>query len=392
MAENNLSWPDFQNRIKRAISSQNIPKWVSNYTGMGGNSEFLEAVSGFMSTHLTGCNIEPDNIMTSAGATAVLELTSWVLCDDGDSVAIPAPSYPVYSQDFGNKSGLKRHDILTFVDLKANDGLSNLTIKDLKQARTAIKKSGSKLKLIVLTTPDNPTGYIYTQKQLEKISDWCIKKKIHLLVNELYGLSMIHTNHPDIKEDYKKEMEIKSFAHIMRNKKSEYLHMSYGLSKDLGISGFRVGVIHSFNESFLGAYANLNAPHLVSNLAQWALTDVLSDHDFMSQYILKNQARLTTNYALVIKYLKKLEIPYLPARGSLFVWLDLSKYMKGNSKKAEHKLWQNLFDTTGLLLTPGAGFGHKKRGQFRFVYSFLQKDVLEEGLNRLFKYIKERKI
>lgn len=387
MAENNLSWPDLRARIEQAISFRAMPKWVSNYTGMGGSSEFLDAVSSFMSTHLTRCTIESERIMTSAGATAVLELASWILCDEGDAVAIPAPSYPVYSQDFGNKSGLERHDIVTYGDLVNNDGFSNLTIKHLKKARATIKKSGKKLKLLVLTTPDNPTGCLYSQKQLEEISDWCIKKKIHLLVNELYGLSMIHTSHPDIKDDYKEEMAFTSFAHIMEEKKSDYLHMSYGLSKDLGISGLRVGVIHSFNESFLKAYANLNAPHLVSNLTQWALIDVLSDQDFMSQYILKNQARLTTNYALVIKYLKKMGIPYLPARGSLFVWMDMSDHIKGSSKKAEHKLWQDLYDTTGLLLTPGEGFGHKKRGQFRFVYSFLQKDVLEEGLKRLSDYV-----
>lgn len=387
MAENNLSWPDLRARIEQAISFKEMPKWVSNYTGMGGSADYLEAVAAFMSTHLTGCEIESDRILTSAGATAVLELTSWILGDEGDAVAIPAPSYPVYSQDFGNKSGLVRHDIITYTDLSNNDGLSNLTVKHLKRARAKIKKSGSKLKLLVLTTPDNPTGCLYTQQQLEEISDWCIKKKIHLLVNELYGLSMIHTSHPDIKGDYKEEIAFTSFAQIMKEKKSDFLHMNYGLSKDLGISGLRVGVIHSFNESFLKAYANLNAPHLVSNLTQWALTDVLSDQDFMSQYILKNQARLTTNYALVIKYLKKLNIPYLPARGSLFVWLDMSDHMKGSSKKAEHKLWKNLFDSTGLLLTPGNGFGHKKRGQFRFVYSFLQKDVLEEGLIRLTKYM-----
>lgn len=391
MAENNLSWPDLKERIEQAISFREIPKWVSNYTGMGGSDEFLEAVADFMSDHLTGCSIEPERIRTSAGATAVLELASWILCGPGEVVAIPAPSYPVYSQDFGNKSALSRHDIVTFDNLEPNDGLSNLTIKDLKKAKAAIKNSGKKLKLLVLTTPDNPTGCIYTQEQLSKISEWCIKKKVHLLVNELYGLSMVHTNHHDIIEDYKEDITFASFAQLMKKKKSDYLHMSYGLSKDLGISGFRVGVIHSYSENFLKAYANLNAPHLVSNLTQWTLTDVLSDRDFMSNYIIKNQARLTSSYALVVKFLKANKIPYLPARGSLFVWIDLSKYMTGNSKKSEHKLWQDLYEATGILLTPGSGFGHKKKGQFRFVVSYLQKEVLNEGLKKMADFLTLRK-
>lgn len=111
----------------------------------------------------------------------------------------------------------------------------------------------------------------------------------------------------------------------------------------------------------------------------------------MSQYILKNQARLTSNYALVVKRLKELKIPYLPARGSLFVWIDLSDYMKGTSKKSEHKLWQKVYDVTGLLLTPGTGFGHKKRGQFRFVVSYLQKEALNEGLKKMADFLVQRK-
>ena len=87
MAENNLSWPHLRARIEQAISFRAMPKWVSNYTGMGGSSEYLDAVSGFMSTHLTDCTIEPERILTSAGATAVLELASWILCDEGDAVA-----------------------------------------------------------------------------------------------------------------------------------------------------------------------------------------------------------------------------------------------------------------------------------------------------------------
>ncbi len=390
MAENNLSWHDLKPRIEQAISFQSMPDWVSNYTGMGGHADFLEAVANFMSIHVTGCTVDPSHIHTSAGATAVLELTSWILSGKNDVVAIPAPSYPVYTQDFGNKSSLIRYDIVTHHALTANDGLSDLKIKHLTKAKTKIEKSGKRFKLLVLTSPDNPTGCLYGTKQLAKISEWCIEHKIHLLVNELYGLSLIHTSHPDIKEDYKKEMVYTSYAQFMNKRKSEYLHMCYGLSKDLGISGFRVGVIHSYNQSFLQAYANLNAPHLVSNLTQWALSDVLCDQDFMSHYILKNQSRLTTNYALVIKYLKKLNIPYLPARGSLFVWIDISKYVMGKSEKAELNLWQDVYETTGLLLTPGTGFGHKKRGQFRFVYSFLQRDVLEVGLDKFVQYLKDK--
>ena len=141
---------------------------------MGGSDEFLDSVAHFMSVHLMDGKIDSDHIRVSAGATAVLEVASWILCEAGDVVAIPAPSYPVYTQDFGNKSAIERHDIVTFDNLINNDGLSNLTVKHLKKTKAKIKKSKKRLKLLVLTTPDNPTGCVYTQEQLEKISEWCI--------------------------------------------------------------------------------------------------------------------------------------------------------------------------------------------------------------------------
>ncbi len=391
MAENNLSWDDLKLKIEQILKSEDIPKWVSNYTGMGGQDEYLQAVASFMTTHLTGCTIDSSTIQTSAGATAVLELASWVLCDSKDVVVIPAPSYPVYTQDFGNKSSLERYDLITHHDLKNFDGKSILKIKDLEKAKYRIEKAGKRFQLLIITTPDNPTGCIYTKKKLNKISDWCIKHSIHLLVNELYGLSIINTQNPLIKSDYSKHEPFYSFANVMKKKKSDFLHMSYGLSKDLGISGFRVGIIHSHNAKMLQAYANLNAPHLVSNLTQWALMHLLNDNEFMSDYILKNQIRLTANYALVIDYLKELDIPYAPARGSLFVWIDLSTYMKGKGQKSETKLWQNIYDNTGVLLTPGMGFGHSKRGQFRLVYSFLENRILKTGMKKLTKYLGKRK-
>lgn len=391
MAENNLSWLDLKAKIEKTLQTKALPKWVANYTGMGGSSEYLEAIAHFMSTHLTRCPIDSETILTSAGATAVLELTSWILCDKGDVVVIPAPAYPVYSQDFGNKSGLERFDLHTHYDLGNFDGKSILKISDLEKAKSKIEKKGKKFQLLVLTSPDNPSGCLYTKKMLIQISNWCIENGIHLLVNELYGLSMINTQHPIIKDDYSKHINFYSFANIMKDKKNDYLHMSYGLSKDLGISGFRVGVIHSYNAQMLQAFANLNAPHLVSNLTQWVLMNVLSDDTFMTQYIFQNQARLTANYVLVVEQLKSLDIPYVPARGSLFVWIDLSEYMDGKGKKAEKELWQNIFDQTGILLTPGTGFGHSKKGQFRFVYSFLEKDILKVGMEKFAEYLQEKK-
>ena len=93
----------------------------------------------------------------------------------------------------------------------------------------------------------------------------------------------------------------------------------------------------------------------------------------------------------MIRRLKQLSIPYAPARGSLFTWLDLSEFLADNSSAAEQDLWLELYHSAGILLTPGEGFGHSKKGLFRLVHPCVSKQNLEEAMNRLSGFILERR-
>ena len=173
----------------------------------------------------------------------------------------------------------------------------------------------------------------------------------------------------------------------MAVKRSDFLHLWYAVSKDLGISGFRVGIVYSQNAALLEAYENLNLTHSVSNHTQWVLERLLTDAEFMTLYLTRNRKRLTESYAVVVGYLKRLGIPYVPSRGSLFVWIDLSEFMNHDSKDAELELWQDLFRATGVLLTPGIGFGHTKRGLFRVVYPCVSIEELKVAMGRIERFV-----
>ncbi len=388
-AENKQSWPFLKEKIEMLLLEKSIPTWVANYTSCLGDEIFRAALAGFLSKFLTHCPINPDHLGVSAGATAIIEMTAWLLGDAGDVVVLPTPSYPVYKQDIGNKANLERYDLVTHHEIVALKNKPALKIKHLKKAKKHLKKQGKNFKVLVLTTPDNPTGGVYTKKQLNRIADYCIKNRIHLIVNEIYGLSIMDTTHPDINEDYKKHRKFTSFAQIMIVKKSPFLHLWYALSKDMGISGFRVGAVYSQNEAFIKAYDNLNAPHLVSNHTQWLLAEILSDHVFMAKYIAHNQQLLTESYVLIINYLKALNIPYVPSRGSLFIWADFSQFLKKPTLKAETKFWELLYKKTGVLLTPGEGFGHTKKGLFRIVFPCYEKEDLVVAMERMTVFLKD---
>ncbi|MEM9822754.1 MAG: aminotransferase class I/II-fold pyridoxal phosphate-dependent enzyme [Bacteroidota bacterium] len=391
MAENKLSWPFLKSKMEALTRQHPIPNWVSNYTSCLGSPDFRAALAHFISQFLCKCPIEAQTLGVAAGATAIVEISSWILGDSRDVAVFPAPCYPVYKQDIGNKSQMERYDLITHRELHEIYHEPALRICHLEQAKADIEKQGKRFRLLVITNPDNPTGGLYDHQIIEEIADWCVQHQIHLVVNEIYGLSIINTKHPIITEDYPQQRTFQSFAQLMSKRKSEYLHLWYALSKDLGASGFRVGVLHSHNAPFLQAFNNLSAPHLASNYTQWLFQLVLEDAEFMTNYIRKNQELLTNSYAVVVKYLKAMQVPYAPSRGSLFVWIDLSEFLSAPSAAAESQLWMELYEQTKILLTPSDGFGHAKKGQYRLVFPGISKANLEEAMKRLASFVTSKR-
>ncbi|KAA3629875.1 MAG: aminotransferase class I/II-fold pyridoxal phosphate-dependent enzyme [Bacteroidetes bacterium] len=391
VAENKLCWTELKTKMQEITAREPIPDWVSRYTSAMGHHTVRQVIANFLSRHLTGCPMNPDNIGMSAGATSVIEMTSMVLGDPGDVAVFPAPCYPVYKADIGHKAGVERYDLITHHELSEIQNGPALQISHLEKTLEDIHSQGKRFRFLVLTTPDNPTGGAFDFDQLITIADWCIKKGIHLIVNEIYGLSLIDTSHPDLREDYPNHPKFKSFANIMAEKQSDFLHLWYAFSKDFGASGFRIGLVYSHNKKFLKAYGNFNAPNMVSNYTQWVFERVLKDDDFITHYIKTNQQRLTESYATAIQVFRELDIPYIPAVGSLFIWIDLSEFLNDQTQAAENEFWLELYRKTGILLTPGEGFGHSKKGQFRVVYPCVPLEDLKVALGRFKDFVNMRR-
>ena len=117
----------------------------------------------------------------------------------------------------------------------------------------------------------------------------------------------------------------------------------------------------------------------------------MADSAFMTTYLARNKKRLTESYAIVVQEMRRLGIPYVPSRGSHFVWIDLSEFLTTDSEGGEMDLWQALYQATGVLLTPGAGFGHSKKGLFRVVYPCVSKAELAVAMHRLAEFVEARR-
>lgn len=388
IAENAISTSIIQTKLT-AITQQNVfPDWVMKYTDPTGHPTVREEVAKFLSNHLCKCPIDADSIAFSAGASSIIEISSFVLANPHNVVVIPAPSYPMYTNDMGVKSGIERYDLQTHNELNEIGSSAPVTIKMLQNAKKEIEAAGKCFKILLITSPDNPTGCVYSSVELEALADWCIENKVHMVVNEIYGLSLIDTDNALIRNDYQEQTQFQSFANIMYSRKSPFLHLWYAFSKDFAMSGLRFGIVHSHNATFVQALANVNVPHMVSNHTQWMIGEMLKDDDFISSYISENKKRLNKSYLMVVKLLKDLDLPYIPSRGSLFVWADFSKFMNQQSDQGQEDLWLDIYRNTGVLLTPGMGFQHTKKGMFRIVFTAVPVEWLVVALEKLEKHLK----
>ncbi len=390
VAENSVMADRILAEFDKILKGTCMPLWPMKYTSPAGFPETREVIARFMQKYFESEAITSDNLVLSAGAAASLEVFSFAIANPGDLVVIPAPAYPMYSNDLGIKSGMLRWDLQTHHNISEHSSLALVTPTDLDRARAEIQAAGKVFKLLLITSPDNPTGSTYTSTQLEAIADWCIKHEVHLLVNEIYALSQINTSHPELVEDYPSSIPFRSFAGIMADRRSDYLHLIYALSKDFAISGMRLGVIHTLNEALLSGLGNINIPQMASNLVQWLVQELFKGESFISTYIEENQRRITESYLVVVRTLRRLGIPYTPSRGSLFIWADFSAYLSAPTTQAEEDLWMQIFRDTQILFTPGKGFQHQKKGLFRIVHTAVGTEDLQIAMNRLESYLHKR--
>ena len=382
IAENKCTADLLHGRIADLLKETSPPEWVRNYTSPAGHPSFLEAFGQFYGKYIAGEALDVDGLAASAGATSVIDLTSQLIGNPGDLVAFPAPNYPAYTPDIGNKGQLERLDFdLLNGDLSKGRMCLHKGLLDglLEKAR----EKGKKLCALVLTQPDNPMGHVYAAGELELAADWCIENKVHLIVNEIYALSQFD---PEIVPGDRSwpRLSYQSFVPLINAHQSDYLHLWYSLSKDFCASGYRVGFIYSQNKALIEAYSHWNGPSMISNITQWIFEQLFKDDAFLEHYIPTLRRQLSQNYRSIADTLQNLDLPYIHAQGSLFLWIDFSEFLKGNNQEAEDDLWVRIYNESGLLLTPGTGFGHSlNRGCFRMVYSCLLPEEISVVTGRL---------
>ena len=213
--------------------------------------------------------------------------------------------------------------VVTLPIIPSNLITYSITIDDLDNAYNNAISKGHPPKAIIITNPNNPLGKIYTKNELLIFINYCNMKSIHLIVDEIYALSVFDN---DVNNDDK----FQSVTTILENKLNDNVHVIWGLSKDFGVSGLRAGFLYTQNKLLLASLSNFNMAFEVSNIVQEIYEDILSDHTFIKDYLALNSKLIQESYVLLTTGLNKLKIPFFHCHAGIFLFVDMSHLLKGN--------------------------------------------------------------
>ncbi|KAI1123945.1 pyridoxal phosphate-dependent transferase [Nemania abortiva] len=383
-AENWLVRPYILPIMKEAINSNLQGEQLSYQKNYGGNPALLRATSAMMNKFfLPRSPIKPEHIVSGAGAAAILDSIDFAICELDDGLLIDAPMW----EGFGIASNLRNDDRLIPV---TRPPLYSSKEQATQHYVKAIEGAPCRIRGIIVCNPQNPYGHIYPEFWMEAILQFCEAQDIHYISDEIYGMSAFGpspSSGPPVSEKSEPIFEspettfksILSFDLDRLGVNPARVHCIYGISKDLGSSGLRLGFfITQQNHELRHALSVLNR-FRVSNASSLMALGLFSDLLALEAIFARNKMDLRRAAEYVGDFLTFHNVSFYRPTAGCFLWARLGG--KSATKESDAVLWQD-FASAGVALAIGGAFNETERGWFRITYA-LPQDDLEKGLRRI---------
>lgn len=357
--------PDFPTpQVVKDAAIRAIQENFTKYTQNQGIPELLKAIAAKFERD-NNLHFSPAQILVSCGAKHSVYNALQTLCNKGDEVIIPAPFWVSYPEMVRLADGSP-----VLVRTSFENGFK-MTPAQLKRCIT------KKTKALILNSPCNPTGSVYTQEEIEALGEVVERTGIYVISDEIYEKVIF---------DGFRHFSIGSIGSI-----AERVITVNGVSKAFSMTGWRIG--------FMGA------PIKIAETAEKIQSQVTSNASSVSQRAAV--AALTQNLDAEIqsmtdefdrrrKYLTGAfssipNVPFVEPKGAFYLFFNVKSYL---GRKKNGKVLKNADDLTEYFLTdhrvamvPGSGFGEKNWIRLSYACSMeeLKRGVerIQEGLGTL---------
>lgn len=279
-----------------------------------------------------------------------------------------------------------------FTDFDGIDQFAQDAVPKYEDAIKAAENDGVRIRALVICHPHNPLGRCYTPEALVGLMQICNKYKIHLLLDEIYALS-VYENGDGAAVKFRSILTLDVDRYIDPN----YLHILYGMSKDTAGGGLRLGCIYTQNEQLLRALSVISPFHWPTSMSERIAALMLEDEIWMDDYLDKSRKRLANSSQMVRKLLDEEGIRYYAgSNAGLFLWINLlpsiskGSFVKDNYRDGwlyEDKMSGELIKN-GVYLTNGREMNAEEPGWYRLIFAHDEK-VLREGVKRSVLHLAE---
>ena len=345
--------PDFDTPWHiRDVGIYSLERGRTFYTSNAGLKELKEEIANYLRRRVHVDYDDRHEVLVTVGGSEAIDMAMRVMLNPGEEVLIPQPSYVSYEPCTIMAGGKP-----VIIELKAENEF-RLTPEELLEHIT------DKTKLLVLPFPNNPTGAIMEQKDLEAIAKVIIEKDLYVLSDEIYS-------ELTYKEDH---VSIASIPDMQ-----ERTILINGFSKAYAMTGWRLGyacgprkIIEQMTK--LHQYAIMCAP----TTSQYAAVEALrnGDDDVAMMREAYNQRRRYLVHAF-----KEMGLECFEPYGAFYIFPCIKEFGMTSEEFASRFLMEEK-----VAVVPGTAFGDCGEGFLRISYAYSLEN-LKEALGRMQKFI-----
>lgn len=358
--------PDFntpENIINAAIKA--MAEGKTKYTPTSGILELRKAiVKKFKEDNELDYKV--NQIVVSTGAKQSLANAFMAILNEGDEVIIPVPYWVSYPELVKLSDGIP-----IYVNTKKENDYK-YTIEDLEKVVT------NKTKALLLNSPNNPTGSIYTKEELLEIANFAKENNLIIISDEIYE-KLIYDNKEHI-----------SIASLNEDAYNRTIVIN-GLSKSYAMTGWRIGY-SACNEEIAKLMIAIQS-HMTSNInsiSQYAAVEALNGSK-ESIKLMINEFEKRRNY--MVDRISKIEkLDFIKPNGAFYIMVCIKEYL-GKSINNEVinsslEFSKSILEEEKVAVIPGVAFGLDDYIRLSYATSL---DVIKEGLDRIENYLNKLK-